>query len=229
MKALKKLLALPALAALAALTLLGCGSNNGAPDLTGVDSPDPVEIRVAHLSPDAPNVDVWVNGSVVLSNVPYEAVSDYLVVDPGTYRIQVTPAGASSPIVIDAELTLQSGVAYTVAATGLLADIAPIVLIDDRQGGSDVGVRFVHAGPDAPPVDITLADGTILFGNVAFREAEDYINVPAGTYDLQARVAGTDTVALDLPGTMLPAANLTIFAIGRLSDDSLTVLVAIDG
>jgi len=39
--------------------------------------------------------------------------------------------------------------------------------------------------------------------------------LPAGTYDLQARIAGTDTVALDLPGVNLPeGAILTVVAEG---------------
>lgn len=226
---MKKLLSL---AALLSLTLLGCGSNNGSP-VTGAE-PAPAELRVAHLSPDAPNVDVWVDGEVVLPNVPYQAVSGYLPVPPGSYRVQVTPAGATEPVVIDATLPLTSGVSYTVAATGLLADIQPIVLVDDRTAGDGAKVRFVHAGADAPPVDVTLTDGTVLFSDVAFRETDDdlaasdgYLLVDAGTYDLQVRVAGTDTVALELPGTML-GGNVTVFAIGLLADTSLGALPVSD-
>jgi Domain of unknown function (DUF4397) len=36
------------------------------------------QVRVAHLAPDAPNVDVYVNGDPVLTDVPYTTVSDYL-------------------------------------------------------------------------------------------------------------------------------------------------------
>lgn len=226
---MKKLLSL---AALLSLTLLGCGSNNGS-TVTGAD-PAPAELRVAHLSPDAPNVDVWVDGSVVLADVPYQAVSGYLPVPPGSYRVQVTPTGLTEPVVIDATLPLSSGVSYTVAATGLLADLQPIVLVDDRAPGSGAKVRFVHASPDAPSVDVTLADGTVLFSNVAFRETDDdlagsdgYLSVDAGTYDLQVRVAGTDTVALELPGTML-GGNVTVFAIGQLADMSLGALPVSD-
>ncbi len=38
------------------------------------------QVRVAHLSPDASNVDVYVNGAPVLTNVSYTTVSDYLPV-----------------------------------------------------------------------------------------------------------------------------------------------------
>ena len=39
-------------------------------------------LRAAHLSPDAPNVDVYLNNELVnaLVNVPFEAISGYLEV-----------------------------------------------------------------------------------------------------------------------------------------------------
>jgi hypothetical protein len=33
------------------------------------------QVRVAHLSPDAPNVDVYVKGEPALTDVPYTTVS----------------------------------------------------------------------------------------------------------------------------------------------------------
>jgi hypothetical protein len=71
---------------LAALALLAVAPGAFAQD-------DMTQIRVAHLSPDAPNVDVWVDGSVALEDVPYEAVSGYLELAAGEHRIQITPTG----------------------------------------------------------------------------------------------------------------------------------------
>ncbi|HMB71393.1 MAG TPA: DUF4397 domain-containing protein, partial [bacterium] len=117
--------------------------------------------RVAHLSPDAPPVDVWVDGEVALSNVAFRGVSPYLELAEGEYRVQVTPTGRSTPVVIDEMLTLAGETAYTVAAQGLLTGISANVLVDDRvPSASSAEVRFVHTSPDAPPVDVTLTDGT---------------------------------------------------------------------
>src|SRR5262245_55106815 len=57
---------------------LGCGE-------------DHARLRVVHASPDAPNVDVLVDGKSVLTNVPYATASDYLTVTAGTRRIEVRP------------------------------------------------------------------------------------------------------------------------------------------
>jgi hypothetical protein len=212
-----------------AVAVSGCSDDNGttaSPVATG-------EVRVAHLSPDAPNVDVAVDGAVVLSNVPYEAVSDYLDVPSGPHTVTVTPAGATSPVVINAQINVVANTAATVAATGLLreGDLQPLPLADDRMTTGQAKVRFVHTAPDAPPVDIALPDGQVVpgFRNIAFRESSNYVALDAGTYDLDVRVSGTQTVALSLKGVDLaPGTNYSIFAIGLLADGSLEALVAVD-
>jgi len=218
------------------LVLGGCGDDSPtAPSL--LDPPAAsgpvadVSLRVAHLSPDAPAVDVLVNGEVALSGVSFPEFSDYLAVPAGEYRIQVTPAGANDVVVIDATLTLESGGVYTVAATGLLAhgDLQPLVIGDQVTTSSRSNVRFIHLSPDAPGVDIAVAGGDVVFPDVTFREGSGYAELPGGTYDLEVRVAGTQTVALPVPGvTIMDGMNYTIYAIGLLSDGSLAALPVVD-
>ena len=150
-----------------AVLSLGCDSNNG----TVEPNAGMAELKVAHLSPDAGPVDVWLDGAVVLTSRSFETISGYLAIEAGDRRVQVTPAGQTTPLVIDAVLPIAAGTATTVAATGLLAamDVQAIVLPDDRNAGSQVQVRFVHASPDAPPVDVALTGGPVLIGNTAFR------------------------------------------------------------
>ncbi len=190
-------------------------------------------LRVAHLSPDAPSVDIWVNGARILENVPFQTVSNYLMVTSGQHWIQVTPAGTSEPVVIDAVVSLSQNMAYTVAATGLLGDgdLQPIVLMDDlTTDPTQSKIRFVHTSPDAPAVDVALANGgAVLFGNVSFRQAAEYLTVASQTYDLEVRLAGTNTVVLPLSGVPLGAGmNYTVFAIGLAGDGSLSALPVVD-
>src|SRR3712207_9365495 len=51
------------------------------------------QVRVAHLAPDAPNVDVYVNGDPVLTNVAYTTVSGYLSLPAGTQQVTVYATG----------------------------------------------------------------------------------------------------------------------------------------
>ncbi len=174
-------------------------------------------VRVVHASPDAPAVDVWVNDAVAFSNAPYKGITDYAALDPATYNVKVTPTGATEPVVINADLPLAADTDYTVVAVGLLADIEPLVLTDNNSApeAGKVHVRFVHASPDAPAVDIAVAGGPVLFSNIAFKGVGDYLPVDAGTYDLEVRLAGTETVALSVPGVILADGTVyTIFAMG---------------
>ena len=187
------------------------------------------QVRVVHLSPDAPAVDVAVNGEVAVAGAVYLDATDYLPVPAGDVRITVTPAGQTQPIVIDATVSLGADASYTVAATGFLADIQPLVILDDRSPSGDAKVRFVHTSPDAPAVTVAVSEGPNIFGGVAFREATSYAGVPGGTYDLEVRVAGTSTVALPLPGVdFMGGTNYTVFAVGLASDGSLSALPLVD-
>jgi len=91
-------------------------------------------------------------------------------------------------------------------------------------------VRFVHASPDAPAVDIAVAGGPVLFSNVPFKGVGAYTPVDAGTYDLEVRLTGTNTVVLPLPGIKLDAGTVyTAWAMGLAAGDpALTAVLTAD-
>lgn len=180
-------------------------------------------IRVVHASPDAPAVDVYANGNKVLSNVTFFAASDYLTVPAGSYKLQVVVAGETdlSKAVIDATADLKAGMDYTVAAANAVASIEPLVLMDNNAApaAGKAHVRFVHASPDAPAVDIRVKGGPTLFSNVAFKGTGDYTPVDAGTYDLEVTAAGSDTVVKEIPGVKLEAGTVyTAWATNTLAN-----------
>jgi len=83
-----------------------------------------VEFSVLHGATDAPAVDVLVNGTVPLvENLAYGIFTDYLRVDPDTYRLDITPAGAPETVVasFDADLSGLAGGAAVVFASGFLS------------------------------------------------------------------------------------------------------------
>jgi len=151
-------------------------------------------LRVAHLSPDAPNVDVYVAGDPVLEDVPFRAVSDYLELPADEYPIEITAGGDSDTVVFDEYVDLPAG-SFTAAALGELADenqpFGIDVFEDDRSDpGENARIRLVHAAPDAPNVDVTV-DGDPLFEDVPFGAA-GAVEVPADDYELEIRPATPD-------------------------------------
>ncbi|MCC6705817.1 MAG: DUF4397 domain-containing protein [Thermomicrobiales bacterium] len=189
-------------------------------------------INVIHASPDAPAVDVYLDGALALEGLEFGAFSGWVAVPAGEHHVQVTAAGsAADDAVIDAQVELEADAAYHVAATGLLAEITPAIYqvnLSDFDAMADpmARVRVIHTSPDAPAVDIALKGGDVLISELAFPDASDALEVPAGSYDLEVRVAGTTDVALDLPGVELMAGMVyDVFAIGQAGDGTLTVLV----
>ena len=192
--------------------------------------PNEPQVRIGHCSPDAPNVDIHVDGSPAFENVAFGELSDYAPLDAGRHDVKVVPAGGGDPV-IETTVELEDATAYTVLATGTLDDIQPNVF-EDAPGDvpSDRShVRFIHASPDAPSVSIAVAEGPELFSDVSFRQAGDYTPVDAGTYDLEVRPTGSDDVVLMLDGLSLDGGTAyTAVAIGQVGDDTLTAMLAED-
>jgi LPXTG-motif cell wall-anchored protein len=191
------------------------------------------QVRVAHLAPDAPNVDVYVNGEPVLTDVPYTTISDYPPLPAGTQQVTVYAAGDTSAPVIDAPVEVAAGGAYTVAAVGLVADgsLTAQVYEDDLRAPSagTAKVRVVHASPDAGPVDVVPRGGDPLVEGLAFPDATPYAEVPAGTYTLDVNPAGTDDAVLTVPDAALADGGVySAFAVGTVYADSLQVLLVQD-
>ncbi len=159
------------------------------------NAPGEASIRVLHTSYDAPAVDVKVDGNTAFSSLGYGSSSGYASLDAGSYNVSVTPAGENSPVVIDADVTLEDGKEYTVIAAGDLANITPIVVEDMRSPVADMAkIRFAHMSPDAPSVDIKLdtGKGTTVFDNADFKSVTEYTMVGGGTYTFAVTPAEFD-------------------------------------
>ena len=159
-------------------------------------------VRVAHASPNAPRVDVYVDGMRAFANAPFTAITKYAALPAGKHHVQVFPAGAkpTGKAAIDATLTLAPGKSYTVAAVGTLQQIAPLVLVDKNRlpAAGYAKIRVIHASPNAPAVDVAVTGGPVLIHGLKFGQASGYAKVKAGTYNLEVRPAGTMTAVLKL-------------------------------
>ena len=197
-------------------------------------------VRVLHASPDAPAVDVYLDDAKVdaLTNVPFGTISGYLEIPSGDHNIKVYATGDTTTPVIDADVTLAAGAMYTVAATNAVASIEAQVIEDEPTPSCDAaGVRVIHLSADAPAVDVATAGAApadAVVKGLEYPNATGYLELPAGSYDLEVRLAGTTTVALALPGVAVEACNsYSVFAVGSAADpavggNALQVVVAVD-
>ncbi|WP_246000651.1 DUF4397 domain-containing protein [Pontibacter diazotrophicus] len=79
-------------------------------------------VRFVHLSPDAPAVDVAVQGGPVLfSNRSFESATAFTPVAVGTYTLEVRPAGTMDVVLTVPDVELSNSGIYTIFAKGFLA------------------------------------------------------------------------------------------------------------
>ncbi|MDX1993407.1 MAG: fasciclin domain-containing protein [bacterium] len=204
-----------------------------------------VSIRVAHFSPDTPNVDVYVNGEAAITDLAFGSVTDFITLPAGSYEIAVAPAGTSieEAAIGPATFDLPEGTFITVAAVGSLEAgtlTAAIFTRDFSELPADTArVVVFHAIEDAPAVDI-LANGSPLISELAFpgsftdasgnpNDGAFEIDVPAGTYDLAVVPSGaTEPVVIDLPGTELVAGTYYLVAATGTLEAPAPVVIAVD-
>jgi hypothetical protein len=157
-------------------------------------------LRLAHLSPDTPAVDVYVDSvadpaaAITLKGVDYGTVSEYQDVPTGQYTVSMRPAGAApdTPPVLSAIVEVSGASARTVAGVGLFADLG-LAIIDDSLAtppGGQARIRVLAGASNAQTVDVTTADGTALATGLPFAETSDYVDVPAGATTLRVSAGG---------------------------------------
>ena len=206
--------------ALTAMVVVGCSDDD---DNNPMSNNEPVQtsnVLITHASPDAPGVDILVDSDIpAVQDLTFPANTGYVPLPSGTRNVRVNVANTTTTV-INANLDLDPNTFYSVFAIDSVSSIEPLVLVDDLTdpASGKAHVRFVHLSPNAPAVDIAVANmGPVVFDSVSFRGFEGFTPLDAGTYDLEVRVAGTMTVALPLPGITLEAGKIyTVFAKGFL-------------
>ncbi|MGX1265228.1 hypothetical protein RKD55_003032 [Rossellomorea marisflavi] len=184
-------------------------------------------VRIVHASPDAPAVDVYVDGNAVVEGAEFKAATDYMELPAGDHKVEIFAAGTKEDPVISQDLTVEAGMAYTVAAANTLENLELVVANDSMDvTEGKTKVRVGHLSPDAPTVDVGLKDGDALFEGAEFKAITDYQELDPGTYDLEIRTPEGEQV-LDLSGTEL--AENTVYSVFAINTaDKLEVLVLKD-
>ncbi len=180
-------------------------------------------VRVLHASPDAPAVEVFVDGAKAVRSLSFPKVTPFLSVPAGSHHLQVFPAGAAYSAmggVINVTVPFKANIYYTVAAVGQLKSIsAKVFSLPAGMNSAKATVRFIHLAPNAPAVDIEAKGAGLIFKDVSFpNRAMAPVTVPTGTYTLLVHPAGADTTTvLMVSGVQFKADHdYTVVAVGLL-------------
>jgi hypothetical protein len=189
-------------------------------------NPDELDLLIHHGSPNAPAVDVndALNGTGILSNVPYGAFSPYLSLAPDFYLFDIDVSSSNTNVgTWGGNLTALSGAAGLVFASGLVGDDFTLMLALPQgfvlELPSFSRVQVIHNAP-APTVDVYY-DNSLLLDNFQFREATEVGFLPANTaFTLgvapdNSTGSGQSIYTLPIPG-LTTGRSYTIMAAGEV-------------
>lgn len=203
----------------------------------GPTGPNPAKatIRVVHASPDAPKVDVYAVGSSTpaITGLSYGDTSSYLELEPGTYSfaLRVSPStAADAPVYTSPSLQLVADTMVTAVAAGEAGSNDPasslrVLTFDEAFRGARPNtavVRVVHAGADAPAVDLDIGNDDPAMPEFTDLErfedtGESGILLPSGSpLQIGVDAKGERVTAFTTP-SLPEGANLFVIATGLLS------------
>lgn len=166
-----------------------------------------IQYQILNLSPDLLPVDLFIDAAKKnTTSFSYPNPSGYFSLISVDTPFQIRPSStvASSINILSIDTLLKNNLKYTLFITGLKANSSiTYMLTRDTAVIPTAGrgkVRFVNASPGSNPFDIT-ANGTLAFGNQAYKNVSKFIELPAGNYDFKAYPhSNTTTILSDLPG-----------------------------
>jgi hypothetical protein len=173
-------------------------------------------VRVVHLSADAPEVDLYVDGTRTVAGVPFRTASKYRSLPAGAHTLAVRPAGSSptSTPTASVRTSVRAGDPYTAVLLGPMAQLKAVVVEDDFAAppAGRAKLRVIDAAPQSPPLDIAVAGGPVLFRDVRFGEVTPFVTVAAGSFGMEVRAAGTSRVLFTQGAARMPAGMIVTLA-----------------
>jgi hypothetical protein len=153
-------------------------------------------IRVGHLSPKVPPVDIYFAPfgqaeKVVIRKAGYGAVTPYSSLGPGKYTLSMRPADAAAgtPPALSATIDVAERSAYSllVFANGPDGTLKGDLVTDDltAPGAGKGRVRVVEGSAAIAPVSVEGPQGVSLAKDAPYGQTSSYVDVPEGRWPLQ--------------------------------------------
>jgi len=193
-------LAVALFSCLLALTLAACGKSSSGGGSTN--------IRVMNAIPDAPAISLTLDTTSVVTNLPFQGLTQYIGVDSGNREFKVSANGGASNA-IDTTLGIAGNTNYTYIVYNPVASAAGLLLSDSTfatPNSGTFGFRVINVAAGVGLVDLYLAPP----GTDINSTSPTVASVPVGgisavtapnaaTLELRVTAAGTKQVIYDTP------------------------------
>ncbi len=184
------------------------------------------QVRILLASPDAPQINLLVDGNSVATNLNYGNSIPYQTLKPGMHHVQAVPVSGGAAI-FDQSISFASSAIETLLLSGPSAGIQLVTLTD---GGttSVIGsgyVRVVNDSATMGPADVYIVPAGSGVGGVtpvksglAFNQNTGYNPVVAGNYQVFMTTPGTPNALLNTGSISLTAAqNQTVVVLDGIA------------
>ncbi|HMG91478.1 MAG TPA: DUF4397 domain-containing protein [Chryseolinea sp.] len=182
--------------------IIGCD-----PDGDENVQPSPVSyVSLYNASPNAPELDIVVDDRQI-NTYPFE-YSDhtgYLTFYTGDRNLKFGPFGASN-IVVDTTVTLEDEKTYSIFVVDEFTNASLLILNDNSEAPASgkAKVRFINLSPDGEAVLLRVkGESTSLTEEESFKEATDFFEVDAKTFDFEVISASNSEAKLQIPSVEL--------------------------
>ena len=179
------------------------------------------EFKVLNASQVASPLNVLVDNNIVLSNIPFAGISNYVTAGAGSHSFAVQATATPGANLLTLVATLASATDTSLAFSGPAGALVPLVLNDNNlpPPSGRARVRFVNVSPGLGPLDVYV-NFSKQFSGLAGNSGSSYLEVTAdatiGTsYEFDFNIAGTTSVALKLPSVAIIAGHTySIYVVG---------------
>lgn len=223
-----------------ALILAACVSDNNNRN-NQEPQPEPpaatLKLQVLHASPDAPAVNVLVDGATALTDVDYKVASPEIEITEGTHSIQVDailPAGGTTIVFGPADVDFTADTITTISAVGPVAiplDVSVETKPDTAPAAGSARVFVLHATSGGGetgslPVDVYVdaySEPNAGVGDSApfqfdFKETLGPLELAAGDYQIRVTLRDSLVPVYDSGRvTLADGDDLTLAAVPNVS------------
>ena len=191
-----------------------------------------VSIRFLNASPDVPAVDIYVNDQAVVRKLEYKNFTEYYPAKAGVYHIAIMASGPNSAVRFSEHVELTAKTIYTMAVTGISADIGIHLIRDTIKPiqKDKAYIRFINESPYETSFDIKINGHTVV-EDLFYNDTTNYYIVNGGTYTLKILNHHTAGLALTNPHMTLAAGKMYACCIVgyERGEPSMEVLLPLEG
>lgn len=179
------------------------------------------QLRILHAAAGAPNIDIYANGKMIVDNLSFSDITNYITVEPDNYKIEVYESGKKDTPISSEDIVL---LPQTYSTSSMVLDEGSLVtftLIDGKATNNTTAsnLRFINLSTDSNLISLKLPNGKTLFNDVEYLETTNYYELSAGNYDFILSIQESSNYSINkIINNLSLASNkfYTLYIIGLL-------------